>query len=357
MTMTQLTKQLSANDQNDYRGCPAVSVYSDIGKEFRALVHKSGMYELAWRSKLLVTGKDRTRWLNGMVSNNVRDLGVGQGVYSFLLTPQGRILADLYIYNRGDFLLLDTDQSQVENLVANLRRYIIMDQVEIRKAGDQWKALGVTGPDAHAVVSHQITNVKDWRPLQIVETNWRDTQLAVVHFDLAGVDSYEIWLDQATLTRLWQELLKQGAIAIGCNAFELFRIACGVPVYGHDIRERDLPQETGQMRALSFTKGCYIGQEIVERIRSRGAVHRKFTGFTIDGPLPAVGSKAQAEGKEIAEITSAATLPCFGGDRQVALGYIRREFATPENTIEIGGAKATVVDLPSGQVFTSGQER
>ena len=99
----------------------------------------------------------------------------------------------------------------------------------------------------------------------------------------------------------------------------------GIPRYGIDIRERDLPQETEQERALNFSKGCYVGQEIVERIRSRGQVRRKFTGFEVNGPLPSPGSKVLVDGKEVGEITSAASLPLSGGERRVALGYIRRE--------------------------------
>ncbi len=138
---------------------------------------------------------------------------------------------------------------------------------------------------------------------------------------------------------------------MGTAALDLVRIASGVPRYGQDIRERDLPQETEQGRALHFSKGCYIGQEIVERIRSRGNVHRKFTGFDIEGPLPAPGTKIQAAGKEIGEITSAASLPLARGERPVALGYVRREFAVPGKEVEAGGARIKVADLPFAEVF------
>ena len=133
---------------------------------------------------------------------------------------------------------------------------------------------------------------------------------------------------------------------MGPEAQEVHRIALGIPRYGQDIRERDLPQETEQTRALHFSKGCYIGQEIVERIRSRGSVHRKFTGFLVDGPLPAPGTKIQLDGKDLGEITSAASLPVEGGERRVALGYIRREAATPGKVLQAGDATAIVAELP-----------
>ena len=140
---------------------------------------------------------------------------------------------------------------------------------------------------------------------------------------------------------------------MGSAALELLRITAGIPRYGQDIHDRDLPQETGQQRALSFTKGCYIGQEIVERIRSRGSVHRQFTGFEIDGPLPAPGTKLQAGGKEAGEITSSAYLPLDDRERAVALGYIRREFAGPEQELRVKDAKARVAVLPFDGVVHS----
>ena len=122
-----------------------------------------------------------------------------------------------------------------------------------------------------------------------------------------------------------------------------WRIAAGIPRYGIDIRERDLPQETGQQQALNFSKGCYIGQEIVERIRSRGAVRRRFTGFSFEGQAPAVGTKIEREGRELGEITSATVLP---SGKAIGLGYLRHEAGEPGTTIDIGGVQATVSDLP-----------
>jgi aminomethyltransferase len=190
-----------------------------------------------------------------------------------------------------------------------------------------------------------------------MDGSWHDSGLIIVRGDLPKVLSYEIWMDPAILSRLWQELVNAGALPAGSKAVELFRIACGVPRYGVDIRERDLPQETEQFRALHYTKGCYIGQEIVERIRSRGAVHRKFTGFRITGPVPPAGSKAQAEGKEIAEITSAASLPTATGEIAVALGYVRRETGATGKEIAFGEARVTVADLPFAEVFATTKEQ
>jgi folate-binding protein YgfZ len=119
-----------------------------------------------------------------------------------------------------------------------------------------------------------------------------------------------------------------------------------VPRYGVDLRERDLAQETGQEHALSFVKGCYIGQEIVERVRARGSVHRTFIGFEVQGEPPQAGTKVRANDKDVGEITSAARVPFPGGDRTLALGYLRREVATAGATVQVGEQSATVKALP-----------
>ena len=141
-----------------------------------------------------------------------------------------------------------------------------------------------------------------------------------------------------------------GAIAASPQDAETARIENFVPRYGCDITEHTLPQETQQMHALHFQKGCYLGQEIVERIRSRGQVRRKFTGFEIHGALPAPGSKVQVDGKDVGEITSVASLPFEAGDRPVALGYIRREVATPDKIVDAGGSEARIKNPPLAEL-------
>ncbi len=147
-------------------------------------------------------------------------------------------------------------------------------------------------------------------------------------------------------TRYGTALVAAGAAPAGSEALELFRLARGVPRYGVDLRERDLPQETGQQHALNFAKGCYVGQEIVERIHARGNVHRAFVGFEVDGDVPEPGTKVRAADKEVGEITSAARVPFPGGDRTLALGYLRREVADPGTEVTIGEQSATVRALP-----------
>jgi folate-binding protein YgfZ len=321
----------------------------DVRAEFTALISGCALYNLATQARIAISGRDRVRWLNGMVSNNIRDLAAGHGVYAFLLNPQGRILGDLYVYNRGESFLAAVDGSQLVKVLELLRRYIIMDKVELENVSDKLAAVGVAGPSAQNTLATAGLGVPELAPLQIAQMSWQEVAMTVVRGDNPAVPSYELWLAPAEMAKVQEALLQAGAKPASAPAMELLRIAAGVPRYGQDIRERDLPQETEQQRALNFSKGCYIGQEIVERIRSRGAVHRKFTGFLIDGPLPQPGAKIQAEGKDVGEITSAADLPVAGGERKVALGYIRRE--AEGKALLAGDARVTVAAVPFADTF------
>ena len=332
----------------------SVSPGADFGivrAEFEALLSGCGIHDLTARAKIALTGGDRIRWLNGMVTNNVRDLAPGHGIYAFLLNPQGHILGDLYAYNRGDSLVIDTDQSQSQKLLATFDHYIIMDDVEVTNASDKLTAIGIAGSTVRDLLRQAGLEIQELEPLQFVDVIWQQVAVTVVRGDNASVESYELWLAPEQVPLLRDALTKVGATPVGTTALELLRIASGVPRYGQDIRERDLPQETEQQRALHFSKGCYIGQEIVERIRSRGSVHRKFTGFEVQGPLPAAGTKIQTEGRDIGEVTSVASLPVADGERSVALGYIRREVAIPGKQFQLGNTGLSVAALPFPEIF------
>jgi folate-binding protein YgfZ len=331
----------------EYRGATTAARFGDPQAEFAALRGGCGVCDLGFRAKISLTGGDRVRWLNGMVTNNVRDLAVGQGLYAFLLNPQGHILGDLYAYNRGESILVDTDRGQAQKILATFDHYIIMDDVEVTNLSEQLTALGVAGPKSDEVLTGAGFAIGEMQALRVQSVTWQGTECMLVRGEDAEHVSYEIWLAPARVRQLWDALLAAGGAPVGSEALELHRIVSGLPRYGVDIRERDLPQETEQARALNFNKGCYVGQEIVERIRSRGAVHRKFTGFVSGGAVRiAAGTKVVAGEKEVGEITSAASLHVAGRDTTVALGYIRREVGVPGREVTIGTAKATVVHLP-----------
>lgn len=350
-----------------YNGVETIAAFSDPGSELRTLTSGCGVFDLGWRAKIIITGEDRVRWLNGMVTNNVKDLPLRHGNYNFLLSPQGRILGDMNIYNCGEYLLLDTDRSQLETVMKTLDHFIIMDDVELKESS--LSAIGLCGPESGKVLAAAGLDASGLEPGE-----FHDVQngVSVVRGPEQKPGWYELWEDrqqenhdrpQGTEDRaqadqqqqqnqheamvhtdqaaIWDRLVRAGAKPVGSDALELWRIMHGMPRYGQDIRERDLPQETEQNQALNFTKGCYIGQEIVERIRSRGQVHRKFTGFEFQDALPPFG-KFEQEGRVMGEITSVAEI----GSKKIGLGYVRREIGLPGARLNVGGVMATVTTPP-----------
>ena len=359
MGLTALQAQgegLGATAVAEYRGVTTAARFSDPDTEFAKLRKECGVYDLGYRAKISLTGADRVRWLNGMVTNNIRDLAAGQGVYAFLLNPQGRILGDLYAYNRGESIVVDTDHSQVEKVLATFDHYIIMDDVEVKNLSDSVTALGITGPKSRQVLAAAGIAIPDTSPLQIFEAKCTCdcdcAQCTAVRGEDVEYETYELWLTPGNVRKTWDALVAHGATPVGSEALEIHRIASGIPLYGIDIRERDLPQETEQARALNFSKGCYIGQEIVERIRSRGAVHRKFSGFMFNGVhAVGAGTKIVSGEKEVGEVTSATTVRFPNAEKTVALGYLRREIANPGRELMIGGVNAIIVPLPVPEAF------
>jgi folate-binding protein YgfZ len=363
MICTPLQEVLRAQSANnaesmrvaEYRGAMTAGRFSDTQAEFASLRNACGIYDLGFRARISLKGGDRVRWMNGMVTNNIRDLAAGHGVYAFLLNPQGRILGDMYVYNEGERLTVETDRSQVEKIVATFDHYIIMDDVELTDESEAWTALGLAGPRSRAILNAAGIALPELEPLQTYAAQCNCdcgcVQCTVVRGEDAQRESYEIWLAPKDVFKTWQALLAAGATPVGSEALEVQRIVAGIPLYGVDIRERDLPQETEQMRALNFNKGCYVGQEIVERIRSRGNVHRKFTGFVMEGAADiAAGAKLFSGEKEAGEITSVAVLRAPSRERTVALGHIRREVGVPGREVTIGAVKATVAQLPLERV-------
>lgn len=347
MSQTALHPWLSSPDARTgtYNGVETALSFGDSAAELAALRSGCGVFSLAWRSLIHVTGKDRVRWLHNMVSNNVRDLPANHGKYNFVLNAQGRILGDMSIFNRGESLVLETDAGQVETLLNAMKRYIIMDKVEMTSAGDTLMVLGVCGPNAETVLARADINAFGMAPLELRELSVGGLALTLVRGPEQKPGWFELWIDPAKAQDCWSRLTSAGAQPVGSEALEMWRVLRGIPSYGQDIRDRDLPQETEQMQALTFTKGCYIGQEIVERIRARGQVHRKFAGFIFGEQAPAIG-KFESEGRALAEITTIVSVPAPGGNKHIGLGYVRREALAAGPKIDLNGVEATVVNLP-----------
>jgi folate-binding protein YgfZ len=340
---------LPTSNPAECSGGAAASDFGDPRAEFQTMLSGCGVYDLSGRAKITVIGGDRVRWLNGMVTNNIRDLATGHGAYAFLLNAQGRIQGDLYAFQRGESLLVDTERAQRDKILGLFDRYIIADDVEIADVSNTLAAVGLTGPKSRAVLERAEIAVPDLAYLQFADVTWHGKNLTLLRSGEEAGESWQVWTDPRHVSELSDALAGASARPVGTAALDFFRISRGIPQFGIDIRDRDLPQETGQTRALNFTKGCYLGQEIVERIRSRGAVHRQFAAFEVEGGLPGpgaqiIGAKIVADEKEVGEITSSAVLPLASGDRAVALGYLRREAAAKD--LLAGTSKLKPTTLP-----------
>ena len=346
MSKSALADKLSAQggQTGNYCGAETVTSFGDTAAEFASLLNGCGVYDLGWRGKLIITGQDRARWLNGMVTNNIKDLGLNRGNYNFILSTHGRIQGDAYIYNRGEYFLVETDQQQVEKLCGIFNHYIIMDDVEVTDASGKLTGVGVSG-----VQSEEVVRVAGFQPpddeLVVADQTWNEFGVSVVRMPNPIATSFEMWMSPENAEAVWNSLVFSGGRPVGTAGLERLRILGGVPRYGQDIQDRELPQETEQMQALNFTKGCYLGQEIVERIRSRGIVHRTFVGLELDSEAEP-GSAIVADEKNMGYLTSVTRVPLNGGSRVVGLGYLRREVASEGTPVKVGEATARVTGLP-----------
>ncbi len=301
---------------------------------YEALMNSAGLLDLSGRGRIRVTGDDRARLLHAMTTNHVQQMKPGDGIYAFFLSAQGRILADACIFCFDDHFLLDTEPETRHIIYEHLDRFIIADDVTLQDVTDETFSFGVEGPAAAQVASragippphHHFSHLK-----------WGDFTVAA----LAATGPQGVRITGAVRSREEIAALLEGAGAIAASAEdgEKVRIENFVPKYGCDITEHTLPQETQQTHALHLQKGCYIGQEIVERIRSRGHVNKLLMGFRARAQTaPPQGAKLMLEGKPAGEVTSAAV----AGEFVFGLAYVRVPGARSGAMAEIGG---TAVEL------------
>jgi folate-binding protein YgfZ len=343
--LAEALKPSTSLELRRYRGAESIGKFSNSSEELTALLTAVGVYDLGWRQLIRCTGEDRVRWLNGMVTNFVGNLEENAGCYSFVLNAQGRIQGDIDIYRRADSLWLETDAGQLKALTAFLDHYIIMDDVTL-ESQPRWTALGIAGPRPAASIAEAGLPVPS-APLQLSETIWRGHAAVVIAAYSPLLPRYEIWIERESVLEMWNALASAGAVPCGVDAVESLRILEGTPAYSVDITAKDLPQETNQMRALHFNKGCYLGQEIVERIHSRGNVHRTFAGFVLTDGSPTPGTPLLSEGKPVGEITSVARIMLpNAGERVLALGNVRREVLERKSDLRVGDSVAHASPLP-----------
>ena len=310
------------------------------------LLRGAGLVPLSATGWLRVTGPDRVRWLNGMVTNSIQALKPGESCYSFLLNAQGGIQGDCTAWALPEAVLLETALDRVEAMAALLDRFIIMDDVELT-AETGGAGLLLAGPEAAGLLT-RLGLAFDAEPMRLTHANFSGASVDVLHAHSPLVPRLELWAAPAVLRELEAALIAAGAVVCTPEALDQLRLLEGTPRFGTDLGERDLPQETAlpgtQSRALHFSKGCYLGQEIVERIRSRGQVHRTLSGFLLTGELPAPGTPLNGDDRQ--QLTSVAAVSLPSGPAQLALGYVRREALERGAPLTYPGGTAVPLTLP-----------
>jgi glycine cleavage system T protein len=333
----------------EYRGGIVPARFSSVQDENRAVRGAAGLFDFSFRHKLVVTGADRVRFLHGMVSNDVKKLAPGKGMVAAMLNAQGQILADLRIYGAEDRLVIDADAAWRDKILTLLKRYIIADKVVIEPAPTF--ALAFQGPRARPLLEKTLhIDLPVMGEFDHFVTNYAGFPLRVVRASSTGEEGYEVWMADKAMMPVWGAACGQAPtydmLPCGSEALETLRIEAGLPRYGPDLGEDTLLLEANLLHAVSFSKGCYIGQENVERTRSRGHVNWKLVGIAVFSPVPpAPETKLLVDGKEVGEITSSCVSPALG--KTIALAYVRREVAEPGARLTLAsGVPVEVAALP-----------
>jgi folate-binding protein YgfZ len=306
---------------------------------YQALRSAVAWLDLSDRGKIIATGEDRARLLHAMTTNQVRQLQPGEGCYAFFLNPQGRILGDGNLFCRDSDFLLDVEPETREPLFQHLAKFIIADDVALEDATNRIATLALEGPLALEVTRRLGVPLpeKPW-----AHVAWNDGVVAQVSW--TGAPGWRFFTPFEAKPHLIEQFQGAGAAPVSLQQARVARLENFQPRYGEDIFVTTLSQETQQTHAVNFNKGCYIGQEIVERVRSRGLVHRLLAGVEIDSPEPPEHDTRLLFGEQdVGKITSAAFSPALG--KVVALAYVRRELAESGTALSVNGHAAVVRSL------------
>jgi folate-binding protein YgfZ len=303
--------------------------------DYQALTDSAAIIDLSRRGRIRVTGEDRARLLHAMTTNHVQNLQPGQGQYTFFLNAQGQIQADAYILCFAGHFLLDVEPQTRHSVYQHLDHFIIADDVTLEDVTDETFAFGLEGPQALQFAAQAGMAVPN---AAFAHTEYDPYSIAAISY--TGEHGIRIYGPALRKDDALETLTNAGAILATAEDAEASRIVHFKPRYGRDITEKSLPQETQQTRAVHFQKGCYLGQEIVERVRSRGHINRLLMGFTGESEhAPAVGAKVAYGGKEDGEVTSAVAIDgAFYG-----LAIVRAQIAQPGTVVGIDGRPATLV--------------
>jgi len=336
---------------------------------YDAVRKTSGVRDRSDEGRLRVTGPDRAAWLQGLLTNDIAAVKPGGGCYAAYLTPQGRMISDVRVLERGDFMLLDVPAAQKAFVLERLTTFIIMEDVAVDDVTESLARVAVHGPEAAALLE-RVVKVDDGTPLaSLVEHASTVAQLDGRPVVVAGsrelggeITGFDVYCPAPVKEDLLRALVAAGAEPIADNAWHARRIEAGSPLFGADMTTETIPLEAGiEDRAISFTKGCYVGQEIIIRVMHRGGgrVARKLVGLrpvaAASSPDAAIAPETPlfAGEKSIGRITSAAWSPRF--NQWIAMGYVQRESAEAGTRVAIGqpgtgGVEAVVTALPFSPV-------
>jgi folate-binding protein YgfZ len=321
---------------------------------YRAIRQRAAIGAVSPRLQIAVSGADRAAYLQGLLTNDIQSLVPGMGCYSAWLSPQGRMLTDMHVLESGGMMLLDVPAELLQPTIDRLEQFIFTEDVRVGSMAASLTGVWVHGPEAPAVLERALAGARglgDWPEYRHAQFELGDQPVSVARISQLGVPGYCVFVERSRETALVSALEAAGAVVAPADAIEAARIEAGYPVFGVDMTDDTIPLEAGiEQRAISFTKGCYVGQEVIIRVlhRGHGRVVKKLMALHIDGPPPSRGAKLYAGEREVGIVTSAASSPSAG---TVALGYVHRDFLAQGTAIQAetsgGRAAATVSERPA----------
>ena len=358
MSATNISHDDFGAVSGDFQGRVAVLHYGDAAAEYRAVRTAAGLCDLSCRGKLRMTGADRQRFLHRVVTNDVEGLDTGEGVYACMLTPQGKIISDMSVYVREDDLLIDVEPGMAGVLRDTLDRYALMDDVEIADVTSQYGLIGVYGRRADDCIRRLAGPLDHLPPCGHVELAWNGLSLTVARSHRTGERDYDVYVPAESADGAWNALLGGDGggggdggdcVPIGYETLEVLRVEAGIPRCTAELDGRIIPNEAVKDQAVSFTKGCYIGQEPVVMMEHRGRPNRLLSGLVIEGEtLPERDAAIRQDGKEAGWITTAVHGRAV--NKIIALGFIRRRYRESGGPLDVevngGTAVAEITDLP-----------
>ena len=332
-------------------GCSLPDHWTDPLAEQLFALRSVALLDKNYRCYLSFSGPDRVRYLNAILTNNIKDLATNRGTVSLLLSPQGHILAEIETHARPDSLFCISFAMIRERIIEWLDKYIIMDDVTLTDESQRFGTLALEGPDAVAAAKAVSgVDLSALQELESVETAAASITCWITKRSTGDTPGCEFLVEQGSLANLWELLLAQvkqhGGGPVGYAALSAIRLSQGIPWFGYDFGEKQIPHEAGlQSSHISYTKGCYTGQEIVERVRSRGQVNRQRVSLIFDSAsVPGSGEILLADGRDAGVITRAALFA--PKSIAIGMGYVRREFAAPGTALRWSGGSATVSQFP-----------